>query len=129
MTIRLIVTGSRDWDEPDTIGRELLKAWQRLAIQRRDYSGLVLVHGHCPTGADAAADAWGIATRGVTVMRYHAHWDQLGRRAGPERNQRMIADGADGVLAFIRNHSRGATGCARLATAAGIPLHVYEKRG
>ncbi|HEX5494188.1 MAG TPA: hypothetical protein VFX70_06390, partial [Mycobacteriales bacterium] len=40
--------------------------------------------------------------------------------AGPIRNARMVLDGADLCLAFIHNHSRGASGCADYAEQHGI---------
>lgn len=126
---RILVTGSRDWSDEDAV-------W--LAIDDAIFGSLVthngqvvIVHGHCPTGADAIADR--LATEGdCRVERHPANWSQ-GRKAGPERNAHMVSLGADVCLAFIgdctsprcrrtdRHPSHGASGCADLAEAAGIP--------
>ena len=50
-----------------------------------------------------------------------ASFDQQGRHAGLIRNAEMVDAGASICLAFIRDDSRGATHCATLAEAAGIP--------
>lgn len=47
--------------------------------------------------------------------------DQQGKRAGFIQNAEMVDAGASICLAFIRDHSRGATLCATPAEAAGIP--------
>ena len=110
---RVLVTGSRDWTHTPTITAAL----DRL---RAEHGGrLVVVHGACPDGADAIADRWAHAN-GAPVEAHPARWS-TGRRAGPDRNARMVATDPAACLAFIRNDSRGATGCARLAERAGIP--------
>jgi hypothetical protein len=119
---RVLVTGSRTWEHAEHVT-------SALEAVRADCAGqgqrLTVVHGACPRGADAIADAWAIAhhSEGVRVERHPADWDRIGRRAGFRRNSLMVAAGADLCLAFIRDESTGATHCADRAEAAGIPVH------
>lgn len=58
----------------------------------------LVVHGDCPTGADASAEAWA-QSRGIPTAKYPADWSQ-GRSAGPRRNQAMLESGASLCVAF-----------------------------
>ncbi|MGC4925613.1 SLOG family protein [Streptomyces sp. DT117] len=128
---RVIVTGSRDWQEIAVIRRALNEV---LAVRPHNQP-LVVVHGDCPTGADIMAKVWALTTftpactddyERITEEPHPAAWHLHGRKAGPIRNQNMVNKGADLCLAFIRNGSRGATGCANLAEAAGIPTRRWS---
>lgn len=134
--MRVLVTGSRDWPDDFTVDDTLTEI-----EARRNTPGapFVVVHGACPTGADAYAARWVAEWGGYPVPGgeyvaeepHPADWSR-GRKAGPERNAAMVALGADLCLAFIgpctsprchrkdRHCSHGATGCADLAEAAGI---------
>ncbi|MFJ3839432.1 DUF2493 domain-containing protein [Streptomyces sp. NPDC090054] len=117
---RILVTGSRDWTDIDTIRRHLDETYALAPADRE----VVLVHGGCPTGADAIAHTWGGRT-GVTIDVFIADWAGSGKAAGPLRNARMVAEGADVCLAFIRNGSRGASHTVALARRAGIPVRAW----
>lgn len=96
----------------------------------------VIVHGACPTGADAQA-AWWVRmhgrTLGVTEEPHPTEDFGPWPGAGPRRNAYMASLGADLCLAFLGpctsprcrrsepHPSHGASGCARLAEKAGIP--------
>ena len=89
--------------------------------------GVLLVHGACPRGADAIAATYAAWTPGYRTEAHLAHWRQYGRAAGYRRNAEMIALGADGCAAFIRDRSPGSTSAVRLATAAGIPVWLHTQ--
>jgi predicted ATPase len=115
---RALVTGSRTWEDE---GR-LYEALDELLVAHPDT--LVVVHGACRTGADALAQQWA-EHNGVQVERWPANWLMLGKRAGFVRNAAMVASGPQECLAFIRNGSPGATDCAGLAEADGIPTRRF----
>jgi len=118
---RVLVTGSRDWPDRTTV-------WGVLDDVLREHHDVTVVHGACPSGADAIARDWtrhAYRASELGVMREEEHpadWGQFGKSAGFRRNAEMVAAGADLCLAFIKNGSRGATHAADLAEKAGIPV-------
>ena len=115
---RVLVTGSRSWTDTTVVRAALADAWARGAR--------VLVSGACPTGADRLAEqcwrAWG-----GQVERHPADWAAHGRAAGFRRNTALVATAPDLCVAFIRDHSAGATHTAQLAEHAGIPTRRYAQ--
>ncbi|MFL5911235.1 MAG: DUF2493 domain-containing protein [Gaiellaceae bacterium] len=121
MSRRILVTGSRNWPDLHAVYRAL-----REAVHDQDWDDVVIVHGGCPTGADQFAARWA-ALVGVKQEVYRADWATHGRAAGPLRNRRMVAAGADLCLAFPLRESRGTRGCMALARSAGIPVKEYTQ--
>jgi hypothetical protein len=126
---RVLVTGSRDWPTPGAVWAALSDVQAEVLPTGRP---LVVVHGACPTGADAHAADWtAIAGQFTTSVRAEAHptdWRPggiLDRGAGFRRNAAMVALGADTCLAFIKDGSRGASHTARLAETADIPVRRW----
>ena len=127
MARRILVTGSRDWDDDERI---------RQALIEHGHRNDVLVQGGA-SGADSiAARYWSLFGE---VETWRADWrgacgescppghrkTQAGGwsycpRAGLVRNHAMVMSQPDLCLAFIKNNSRGATHCANLAEGAGI---------
>jgi SLOG family YspA-like protein len=123
---RVLVTGSRDWGDRAAIDDALTA----LAAANTFHNRItVIVHGACPTGADAIADDWArwhsARSELIQVERHPADWRAHGQAAGPRRNAEMVRLGADLCLAFIRNGPPGATHTAGLAEAAGIPTRRF----
>ena len=135
--MRVLVTGSRDWSDVEAVTSALDAAFDAAFIGD-GITEFVVVHGACPTGADQIASEWVAAMNDgdlagmVSEERHPADWSR-GRKAGPERNLRMVQTSPDLCLAFIgpctsprcwregRHPSHGASGCANLAAASGIP--------
>jgi hypothetical protein len=118
---RVLVTGSRSWDDLDTIVTALNEAWWATKADEE----FVVVHGDAIEGADRMADNFARMMK-WKVDPHPADWKKYGKRAGPIRNIEMVKAGADICLAFIRNESRGASQCADAAQAAGIPTRRYR---
>lgn len=132
---RILVTGSRDWRWPPTVNNAL-------TAERYGVGRMVVVHGGCPTGADAMASWWvgQLEHLGIVEEKHRARWRRNGQRdlsAGFRRNAEMVAEGADVCLAFIGlcdkercphrglHGSHGATHAALLADEADIPVIAY----
>lgn len=110
-----------------------------LAAAQRIYSGspMRLIHGAggkrhlgChPTGADfiAADRAFRL---GWEVVAYPARWVELGKSAGPIRNQQMIDTGPNLVLAFLEagKPCRGTRDTIERAEDARIPTVIVVCR-
>jgi YspA, cpYpsA-related SLOG family len=116
---RVLVTGSRTWTDTTTIATALREVWGD--------GTAVLISGACPHGADRIAEQlW--KQWGGQVEAHPADWTRHGRQAGFRRNAEMVATGADVCLAFIHEHSRGATHTANLAETATIPTHRHTQQ-
>jgi len=118
--MRVLVTGGRDFANRSCV-------WSALAMLLPVQPGRVLIHGACPTGADAHADAWATYLNArivnienvITIECFPANWGRDGKAAGPIRNSRMLAEGKpDIVLAFPGG--RGTADMVRKAKAAGV---------
>lgn len=145
--VRVLVTGSRAWDDRKAIEDALLDAWHDAVQTVSPEVGVVVVHGDCPAGADAIAKQWA-TDNGLSHEPHPADWSEpcpdncLSRPhrktsrkhgeycplAGHRRNQRMVDLGADLVLAFHRNNSRGTGDCIARAKTAGIPVRIFEEQ-
>lgn len=147
MSHRILVTGSRNWSKYRTIASEIVHYMSENAEVitdstgvpiNYDITGFVIVHGHCPTGADAWADEFALLNH-VNVERHEADWHEHGKKAGMIRNASMVDTGANVCLGFInpctsptcritwKHGSHGTTDCLRKAHAADIPVRVFTE--
>ena len=131
---RVLVTGSRSWKNKSAVCDALDAQWLLANGQ------MIVVHGACPTGADAHAMQWcrsmeravaldngdsqcDCAAHWVIVEERHpADWAAHGKAAGPIRNQQMVEAGADICLAFPLPGSKGTKDCMERARKAGIEV-------
>lgn len=116
---RVLVTGSRTWDDVTTIAQVL----DGLHAQHGDR--LIIVHGACPDGADDLADLWCTASN-VPAERHPADWARHGKSAGHRRNHAMVDTRPDEVVAFMRDASPGTSGCVASARLAGLAVRIHE---
>jgi predicted RNase H-like HicB family nuclease len=129
---RLVICGSRDWQDGNTIGRHLANL---LRSERVTRESLIVVHGGA-LGADRQAE---LAARhvGIRTESWPADWATHGRKAGPIRNSAMMKAGAEEVWAFKDDfdfslpvgRGRGTEDAVRMAMKLGIPtfLHWHER--
>lgn len=138
--IRILVTGSRSWEDVELLDDALRDAWHDATQVFGPEHPVVIVHGDCRKGADFFARHWAVAN-GIRQEKYPADWTgpcvpecpddhRLNRAngqsacptAGPRRNEQMVQLGADILVAFQRDNSRGTADCIRRAAQAGIPV-------
>jgi hypothetical protein len=125
-TLTILVTGGRDWPDPDRLAAVLDHAAAGGQVR--------LLVGDCPTGADHHARAWA-EQRGIPAEVLPARWQQMaaegkpGRAAGPLRNLALLdqldqAEGERRVLAFHDDlgRSRGTRHCVGAARRRGYPV-------
>ena len=118
--MRVLVCGGRDFDD---VGL-MISVLDRLHTEK---SFTVVIHGNS-RGADSIADAWA-SRRGVAREPYglpRGEWDELGKKAGPLRNQQMLDEAKpDLVVAFPGGG--GTKDLVRRAVKARVPLHEVNR--
>lgn len=118
--LRLLVCGSRDWENKDLIKQEILELQKQYEIE-------VIIHGAC-RGADLMSGQ--VAKElGIPMQQYPANWSLHGKSAGPKRNQQMIDEGNPNfVLAFHDDidESKGTKDMVLRAQKHNIPFKVVR---
>lgn len=112
--MRVIVCGGRDYSDAAKVS-EVLSGLDGIRH---------LWHGNA-RGADSLAHEWGIGQPGVSVHPVPADWKKHGRRAGPIRNQKMLGQQPDLVVAFPGG--RGTADMVKRARAAGVPVMEVDQ--
>lgn len=114
----IIVTGSRDWTD-----RETIDAWLTRMIRPPLTR---IAHGAC-RGVDTIAAEIAVEM-GLEEVAYPARWAELGKRAGFERNERMVAAEASrawrGIAFTTRKFTPGTKDCVGRMVAHGVPVLV-----
>jgi hypothetical protein len=121
---RLLVFGSRSWDDYETLEGALSEIISYEAPGQR----WVIVHGACPTGADAMAERFAQETGGLSEP-HPAKWAQHGKSAGFIRNSEMVALRARLAVGFFDGWTPGSADTLRKCVEWGIPVRVVPKRG
>lgn len=115
--MRVIVCGSRDWQDRETIAARLA------AIPNPD--SVTIVHGKAK-GADRIADQEAKKI-GMAVESHYPHYDKFpGNTAPLERNEHMASLGADLCIAFWDGSSRGTQHMINRARKHGIPVEIIK---
>ena len=128
MSYRVLVTGSREWDD-----RDMLEG--ALSTTLFGVREMIVVHGQNPRGADRMAARWVFTARCERPSgdRGPASGGLEATREGwPARNQVMVDKGADVCYAFYwaGAGNEGTADCAERARLAGIPVReFYGKTG
>lgn len=119
---RILVTGSREFDDYATVCTELGLVMRHLIAAEGPYPAVTVVHGGA-RGADSLAER-AARSFGMKTERHPADWNADGKGAGFKRNAAMVALGADLVLAFYKQGAgnKGTDHCTKLAEKAGIPV-------
>lgn len=116
---KIIVAGSRNYSDKDFIYERL--DW---VIQRIKNTHEVTIISGCARGVDSIAISYA-QDRGYLLERFPANWAEYGKRAGYIRNAEM-ADVADGLVAFNKNNSKGASMMISLAQKKGLKVFSYD---
>jgi len=113
--MRVLVTGGRDFGD-----RKLL--FDVLDRLHATHGFKVLIHGDA-SGADRLSGEWATA-RGITVEAHPADWKKHGRAAGPIRNQKMLEEKPELVVAFPGG--KGTADMVRKARQAELEVVIVE---
>lgn len=123
--IRILITGSRDWEDEGYVWRLLTHYY---GVYYQDDQGnlqkVKIVHGACPTGVDHFTQGW-CDSFGADFERHPANWDLPNRMGGPVRNQEMVDLGARICLALPMRGSKGTKDCMERALFRGIHVKNY----
>lgn len=118
----VFITGSRVWKDIAAI-RHCLDA----------SAPDLVVHGGCPTGADAIAHRLALNEFEVDVLTMRAQWRKHGKGAGMRRNQRMADKAAElsraghdvECFAFPLGESRGTRNCIEHMHVCAVRVTVF----
>lgn len=122
--MRVIVTGSREWSDPNAIRAKIS---DRLC----DLPGDTLIvvgydeENDRPKGVDRFAyqEAQKL---GLALETHPAEWERFGKGAGFRRNTEMAQLGAELCLAFHNGRSSGTKHMIEQAEKYGIPVEIVS---
>lgn len=113
---RVAIVGSRDFLNPDLV----------TGFVRALAPSTIVVSGSA-RGVDRWAEE-AAAEYGLETWIFPADWKTYGRRAGPLRNAKIVAE-SDRVVAFWDGRSRGTLNTILTARDRGMPIEIFGSGG
>ena len=113
---RLVVAGSRDFDDYTLLAAELDKL---LAGK----TNITIVSGTA-RGADRLGERYA-AEHNLRIERFPAEWEKYHKGAGPIRNMKMVQS-ADAVIVFWDNESSGTKNIIECARKQDVPYRIVR---
>lgn len=134
--MRIIIAGSRDFDDYELLTNECNKIFCQLASEgyipldiNTSIKEMEIVSGHA-NGADKLGEMFA-KEYGIGIKYFIPNWELFGKKAGFIRNAEMSSyakqDAKLGVLiAFSINNSKGTRDMIKLATEQGLRVFVIK---
>jgi hypothetical protein len=116
MATRVIISGSRDFDDYDTLEVACDDLLHKIDVE--------CILSGCARGADKLGETYA-TNRGYPVEPWPADWDTHGKSAGYKRNADMAAN-ADMLIAFWDGQSKGTKHMIDLANKEGLAVFVQS---
>lgn len=115
--MNVLVCGSRRFANPFVVSLAIDERIGRLPERS------TVIHGDAQGADRIAAEA--AERHGHHVIPFPADWKRLGKRAGIERNKKMLDTGPDLVIAFWDGASPGTAHTIGEARRRDIPVEVF----
>ena len=119
--MRLIIAGSRSFDNYDLLEKETLAFLSELGVTSLDQ--VTIIDGMASSGADKLGVDFAYKYNEITLEPHYAEWDKHGKSAGFIRNQEM-ANVADAAIVFWDSKSKGSKHMIDTANKKQIPTRV-----
>ena len=113
---RLVVAGSRDFDDYALLSAELDKFLT-------DKTNITIVSGTA-RGADCLGERYA-AEHNLRIEQFPAEWEKYHKGAGPIRNMKMVQS-ADAVIVFWDNESSGTKNIIECARKQDVPYRIVR---
>lgn len=117
--MKILVCGGREFKDRDFVFNTLGNVHATCPVT-------CVVHGNAP-GADSLADEWA-TSEGIEVRCYPAQWVLHGRRAGPIRNAKMLAEEPDIGIVVAFPGGKGTADMVAKAKRKGIETLIHAVR-
>lgn len=118
---KIIVAGSRDFNDYQLLERELIKFMKELGLN--DNQDIEIVSGTA-RGADKLGEQFG-RKHGYAIKQFPANWDTYGKSAGYRRNADM-ANYANACIVFWDGKSKGSKHMIDLANKCNLKVKVVR---
>jgi predicted phosphodiesterase len=123
--MKILCCGSRTWSNKKIINK-ILSNWESHWDINYDIPinhNVIIIHGNAEGADKLSAEV--AKELGYTIESYPADWNTYGKAAGPIRNQLMIEQKPDLVIAFWDGISRGTADMLNKATKAKVNIQIY----
>jgi hypothetical protein len=114
--MKLIVAGSREFNDYDLLKRSIQENFQRSEVEE-------IVSGTA-RGADTLGEQFA-KEYSIPVKQFPANWDLYGKSAGYRRNAEM-ANYADALIAFWNGESKGTMHMINLAKEKNLKVVIIS---